>query len=254
MFWAMDSSEPGKPRERRDSSLTAMFFIGWTLVGCFFAMQLFVGVVVEQFNSIRVRKDGSGTMTSEQRQWVSAQEALLHVRAQTIPRQLPGVLDTMIFATVSSVTFQRMMNILLVCSVGVLCSDHFGSNPASTLNAWRSGFTYLFCIEAGLKLRAFGQKFYTHDTWCRFEGMLAAISLADEWGLLRLVGQLFRLPVLLIAFLGSLQALRALRLVQHASGLQSLVLTIIQSLPSLVNVSLLLLLVIFIYSVVGVQV
>ena len=46
MFWAMDSVGPGEPRVRNDSSATAAFFVTWMFVGSFFAMQLFVGVVV----------------------------------------------------------------------------------------------------------------------------------------------------------------------------------------------------------------
>ena len=69
MYWAMDSVGPGMPRERNDSSPSSIFFVIWMFVGSFFAMQLFVGVVVAQFNTIKSVKDGSATMTEAQRQW-----------------------------------------------------------------------------------------------------------------------------------------------------------------------------------------
>ena len=62
------------PRSRNDFSPSCLFFVVWTFVGCFFAMQLFVGVVVEQFNSIRSMKDGSATMTVEQKQMATDNE------------------------------------------------------------------------------------------------------------------------------------------------------------------------------------
>ena len=58
MFWAMDSVGLGEPRKRNDSSGACLYFVSWMFVGCF-AMQLFVGVVVDQFNTIRSEKDGS---------------------------------------------------------------------------------------------------------------------------------------------------------------------------------------------------
>ena len=71
-------------------------------MGCFFAMQLFVGVVIEQFNSIRMQKDGSATMTAEQRQWADAQKSLGKMKVKVRPVQRPGELDAMLFAALGS--------------------------------------------------------------------------------------------------------------------------------------------------------
>ena len=41
-------------------------------MGCFFAMNLFVGVIIDNFNRIQAEADGEGsaTRTREQQQWV----------------------------------------------------------------------------------------------------------------------------------------------------------------------------------------
>ena len=39
----------------------------WLFVGCFFALNLFVGVIVDNFNRIKKENDVSATMTAEQR-------------------------------------------------------------------------------------------------------------------------------------------------------------------------------------------
>eukprot|EP00966_Prymnesium_polylepis_P081939 1897836-Prymnesium_polylepis.1 len=55
---------------------------GRMFIGSFFALNLFVGVVVDNFNRIRAEQDGSATMTSEQQQWVDTMQALMNQKAK----------------------------------------------------------------------------------------------------------------------------------------------------------------------------
>ena len=68
MFKGMDAVAPGVAPVRNDSNPVALYFILWIFVGSFFAMNLFVGVIVENFNKISKEEDGSATMTAEQQQ------------------------------------------------------------------------------------------------------------------------------------------------------------------------------------------
>ena len=78
------------------------------------------------------------------------------------------------------------------------------------------------------------------------------ISLVCQTSLLESISEtVVELPLPIIRLPHALMSIRALRLVQHAKGMQGLVLTTIQSLPALFNVIALLLLVVFVYSVAG---
>ena len=70
MFATMDATSEGHGPIRNDFSAAAIFSILWMFVGCFFALNLFVGVIVDNFNKIKQESDGSATMTPEQQQWV----------------------------------------------------------------------------------------------------------------------------------------------------------------------------------------
>ena len=48
----MDSVGPGVAPERNDTNPVALYFIVWIFIGSFFAMNLFVGVIVDNFNQI----------------------------------------------------------------------------------------------------------------------------------------------------------------------------------------------------------
>ena len=253
MFWAMDSNGPGLPRSRNDFSPSCLFFVVWTFVGCFFAMQLFVGVVVEQFNSIRSMKDGSATMTVEQKQWQQTMKTLAYTRGKVKPVRNKGYFNELLFDFLCSEAFKWVVTLALVGSVYNQCSDRWGQPSDSTFYHVRQYFNLGFTMESALKLYTFGFNFWTKDEWCIFENFLVAASLVDELGIIRAFCGLFGLSPYIVKLVSSIQAMRTLRLLQHAEDLKKLLVTIVVSLPSLINVSLLLLLVIFIYSVLGVQ-
>lgn len=92
------------------------------------------------------------------------------------------------------------------------------------------------------------------DEWCRFEGLLVCLALVNQLSVLDFISShLLVLPPLLLRAFAALVSLRALRLTQHAKELQDLISTILMSIPSLINVASLLVLILFIYSVLGVQ-
>ena len=59
-------------------------------VGGFFALNLFVGVVVDSLNRIKAEKDGSAVMTQAQQQWVDTMKAAMSQKARVkIRAQVP---------------------------------------------------------------------------------------------------------------------------------------------------------------------
>ena len=75
MFVMMDSTGPGQAPVRNDSSPASAYFIAWMIVGCFVAINLFVGVVVDNFSRMQKESDGTATMTYEQAQWAGTMKA-----------------------------------------------------------------------------------------------------------------------------------------------------------------------------------
>ena len=66
MFRAMDTdpNAQGMPRWGANPWM-AVYIIGWIVLSAFFLLNLFVGVVLENFNAIRQKEDGSGLMTTQ---------------------------------------------------------------------------------------------------------------------------------------------------------------------------------------------
>jgi hypothetical protein len=47
----------------------ALFFYAFVIVGSFFAVNLFVGVVIDQFGRMKEEFEGSALLTKDQQQW-----------------------------------------------------------------------------------------------------------------------------------------------------------------------------------------
>ena len=114
-------------------------------------------------------------------------------------------------------------------------------------------FSAIFIVEAVLKLITF-RKAYFYTTWNKFDFFVVTSSILDI--LLDFIGanKLKALSVgpQLARVLRVLRVSRVLRLAGKNEGLQALLMTIQMSVSSLLNVTLLLILIFFMFSVLGV--
>ena len=56
-------------------------FLAFMIIGGFFIMNLFVGVIIDNFNRLKETMGDSALLTPQQREWVKTRELMLHVRA-----------------------------------------------------------------------------------------------------------------------------------------------------------------------------
>ena len=267
MFHAMDGpgdpTDPASPRGRNDFSAASLFFIIWMFVGSFFAMQLFVGVVVDQFNTIKAHKDGTATMTAEQAAWVETQKAMANAKGKGKPRRptttgVEGVIDMILYKIVANKGFTYFIFLMVAANVTLLGYDHWGMTKEPEVEALYEtalhAFSILFYVEALCKYRVYGKIFYFRDEWCRLELRLVALSLLEQSEIVYIISEhIVQMPPAVLRIPSALLALRVLRLLAVSKELEKLVTVITLSIPSLINVLSLLVLVIFIYSILGVQ-
>ena len=66
MYGGIDATEIGsQPKENTNPAFT-MYFVLYMIVGSLFVMNLFVGVVIDNFNKIREKEEtGGGFMTNQ---------------------------------------------------------------------------------------------------------------------------------------------------------------------------------------------
>jgi hypothetical protein len=173
-----------------------------------------------------------------------ANKASLADQLPPLPAWKPGAaLVRSLFRLVTGGPFNTVIMSLIIANLIVMACTHY---PTTTL--WSSFFaganiffTIVFTLEATLKIVGLGYKQYFASYWCRFDFVLvigAIASLAADAGSFGTLMRIFRIG-------------RLLRLVRYFPGLNRLLRTLILCLPSLGNVAGLLFLVIFVFSIIG---
>jgi hypothetical protein len=80
MMWiGVDSRGIGQQPSKDYQLFWSLFYIGFIVVGSFFIMNLFAGVVVDSFNSEREKIGGVSLMTPQQKNWIDLQKRILAV-------------------------------------------------------------------------------------------------------------------------------------------------------------------------------
>jgi hypothetical protein len=93
---------------------------------------------------------------------------------------------------------------------------------------------------------------YFSDSWCQFDFLLVCTTLLDQFASELLTAYL-PVPPMLLRALRVLRVLRILRLLKGAKQLRDLIVTMVLSFPSLLNVGSLLALIVFMFAVLGVN-
>ena len=257
MFQGMDAVGPGVAPVRNDFSPSALFFIAWMFFGSFFAVNLFVGTICDNFSRIKKEGDGTATMTPEQQQWMLAMKQGSGSKAVRIPRAPSNPFRKLLFKLVMSQPFDMGIMAVIIANVALMASDFWQiERSAPFMAVYTKGmvvFSYIYYCEAVLKITALGLNYF-RDNWCRFDFFLVCSTLLDQFGH-ELLAAYLPMPPMLLRVLRVLRILRVLRLLKDKrfKGLKGLLMTLVLSAPALVNVVSLLGLLIFMYAVLGMQ-
>lgn len=119
----------------------------------------------------------------------------------------------------------------------------------STLENVNYIFTAIFMVEAIVKIIAYGFDAYFKDSWNLFDFIIVLSSILSIIVTLSTKINIRGAVTIIRAF----RVLRVLRLVKRAKSLNMIFNTFLISLPGLVNIGSLLLLLLYLYSILGMQ-
>ena len=209
-------------------------------VGSFFAINLFVGVVVDNFNRLKQEAEeeggegGSATMTPEQAQWVETMKGKTNQKPAPAPIPPENCVRRFFYHIVTSAAFDSFIIGVIIANVGMMAYDYWG------IEQNEEDFTFY-----STSMMYFSYIYYF---------TLVCTSLLDQFAA-ELLEQFLPIPPMVLRVLRVLRILRILRLLKGpgAKQVRDLIMTLVLSFPSLVNVGGVLGLVVFMYAVLGVN-
>ncbi|KAF6718453.1 Sodium channel protein type 2 subunit alpha [Oryzias melastigma] len=248
---AVDSRGVEEQPSREINLYMYLYFVVFIIFGSFFTLNLFIGVIIDNFNQQKRKLGGHDIfMTEEQKKYYNAMKKLGSKKPQKpIPRPA-NILQAFFFDLVSKQAFDIMIMMLIIVNMVTMMveTDEQSEQTESILNTINLVFIVIFTTECLIKIFALRCYFFT-VAWNIFDFVVIILSivgivLADIIEKYFVSPTLFR--VIRLARIG-----RVLRLIRAAKGIRTLLFALMMSMPALFNIGLLLFLVMFIYAIFG---
>uniref|UniRef100_A0A8C8SWL3 Sodium channel protein n=1 Tax=Pelusios castaneus TaxID=367368 RepID=A0A8C8SWL3_9SAUR len=227
-----------------------IYFVIFIIFGAFFTLNLFIGVIIDNFNQQKkkIRKDIF--MTEEQKKYYNAMKKLGSKKPQKpIPRP-NNKFQGLVFDFVTKQVFDIIIMVLICLNMVTMMieTDDQSQTKIDILYNINMIFIVIFSGECVLKMFALRYYYFTIG-WNIFDFVVVILSIGGIV-LSDIIEKYFVSPTLFrvirLARIG-----RVLRLIRGAKGIRTLLFALMMSLPALFNIGLLLFLVMFIYSIFG---
>ncbi|VVC89033.1 unnamed protein product [Leptidea sinapis] len=230
-----------------------LYFIAFILLVGFFVLNMFVGVVVENFHRCREEQE------KEERVRRAAKRALQMEKKRRKMHQRPYYADysqTRLFVhnVVTSKYFDLAIAGVIGLNVVTMAIEYYRMPPALqyALKIFNYFFTAVFILEAAMKLVALGFKIYLKDKWNQLDVMIVILSIVGIV-LEELETNIIPINPTIMRVMRVLRIARVLKLLKMAKGIRALLDTVMQALPQVGNLGLLFFLLFFIFAALGVE-
>ncbi|XP_038618740.1 LOW QUALITY PROTEIN: voltage-dependent T-type calcium channel subunit alpha-1H-like [Tachyglossus aculeatus] len=231
-----------------------LYFISFLLIVSFFVLNMFVGVVVENFHKCREHQEAEEARRREEKRLRRLDKK--RRKAQRRPYYADySPLRLSIHTLCTSHYLDLFITFIIGVNVITMSMEHY-NQPKSldeALKYCNYVFTIVFVFEAVLKLVAFGIRRFFKDRWNQLD--LAIVLLSTLGITLEEIEINAALPInpTIIRIMRVLRIARVLKLLKMATGMRALLDTVVQALPQVGNLGLLFMLLFFIYAALGVE-
>ncbi|XP_072797108.1 sodium channel protein type 5 subunit alpha isoform X1 [Vicugna pacos] len=251
MYAAVDSRGYEEQPQWEYNLYMYIYFVIFIIFGSFFTLNLFIGVIIDNFNQQKKKLGGQDIfMTEEQKKYYNAMKKLGSKKPQKpIPRPL-NKYQGFIFDIVTKQAFDVTIMFLICLNMVTMMVETDDQSPekVNILAKINLLFVAIFTGECIFKMAALRHYYFT-NSWNIFDFVVVILSIVGTV-LSDIIQKYFFSPTLFrvirLARIG-----RILRLIRGAKGIRTLLFALMMSLPALFNIGLLLFLVMFIYSIFG---
>ncbi|KAM9328814.1 sodium channel protein type 2 subunit alpha-like isoform 5-T5 [Pholidichthys leucotaenia] len=251
MFAAVDSRDLEEQPDYEVNLYMYLYFVIFIIFGSFFTLNLFIGVIIDNFNQQKKKFGGQDIfMTEEQKKYYNAMKKLGSKKPQKpIPRPA-NAFQGCVFDCITKQAFDIVIMILICLNmVTMMVETDDQTKDMDKILYWINVvFIVLFTGECVLKMISLRHYYFTIG-WNIFDFVVVILSIVGMF-LSEVIEKYFVSPTLFrvirLARIG-----RILRLIKGAKGIRTLLFALMMSLPALFNIGLLLFLVMFIYAIFG---
>ncbi|XP_030387841.1 sodium channel protein 60E [Scaptodrosophila lebanonensis] len=239
---------------QREANLYAyIYFVIFIVCGSFFTLNLFIGVIIDNFNMLKKKYEGGVLemfLTESQKHYYTAMKKLGRKKPQKVIKRPINHFLAMFYDLSNSRRFEIAIFVLIFLNMLTMGIEHYDQPHAVffILEVSNAFFTTVFGLEAIVKIVGLRYHYFTVP-WNVFDFLLV---LASIFGIL-MEDIMIDLPIspTLLRVVRVFRIGRILRLIKAAKGIRKLLFALVVSLPALFNIGALLGLITFIYAILG---
>ncbi|KFV63670.1 Voltage-dependent T-type calcium channel subunit alpha-1G, partial [Dryobates pubescens] len=248
-----------------------LYFISFLVIVAFFVLNMFVGVVVENFHKCRQHQEEEEAKRREEkrlrrlekkRRNLMLDDELMESSASAVQEAQckPYYSDYSRFRLlIHQMCTSHYLDLFITGVIGLnvitMAMEHYQQPKVldEALKICNYIFTVIFVLESVFKLIAFGFRRFFQDRWNQLD--LAIVLLSIMGITLEEIEVNASLPInpTIIRIMRVLRIARVLKLLKMAVGMRALLDTVMQALPQVGNLGLLFMLLFFIFAALGVE-
>ncbi|CAG5133642.1 unnamed protein product, partial [Candidula unifasciata] len=250
---ASDSTDVDKQPQFEATMNAYLYFVVFIVIGSFFSLNLFIGVIIDNFNVLKKKYEGNyldAFLTQNQRNYYNIlKKAGTRKPKKTVKRPQNKFLLLFYDLAVSS-RFEMAIVLLVFLNLVINAVYHYNETQAVTefLDMMNILFVTVFTLEMtvkiiGLRIHFFRFSLHVFDL---IVVVLSILAFVLDHVLSVLIVQPTLLRIVRVFHIG-----RVLRLIKAAKGIRKLLFAIIISLPAVFNIGALLFMIMFVYAIIG---
>nr|XP_017214024.2 voltage-dependent T-type calcium channel subunit alpha-1G isoform X6 [Danio rerio] len=247
-----------------------LYFISFLLIVAFFVLNMFVGVVVENFHKCRRNQEEEEAKRREAKRQKRRDKKRRNIMLTGVSWSSPDHTQEaqskpfysdycptrrLIYNMCKSQYLDLFITIVIALNVITMSMEHYHQPKvlSDSLKICNYIFTVIFVLESIFKLVAFGFRRFFKDRWNQLD--LAIVLLSIMGITLEEIEVNASLPInpTIIRIMRVLRITRVLKLLKMAVGMRALLDTVMQALPQVGNLGLLFMLLFFIFAALGVE-
>ncbi|GJQ76730.1 hypothetical protein Trydic_g15575 [Trypoxylus dichotomus] len=239
---------------KREANLYAyIYFVIFIVCGSFFTLNLFIGVIIDNFNMLKKKYEGGVLemfLTESQKHYYTAMKKLGRKKPQKVIKRPMNQFLAMFYDLSNSRRFEIAIFVLIFLNMLTMGIEHYNQPHAIffVLEVSNAFFTTVFGLEAIVKIIGLRYHYFTVP-WNVFDFLLVLASILGI--LMEDIMIDFPVSPTLLRVVRVFRIGRILRLIKAAKGIRKLLFALVVSLPALFNIGALLALITFIYAIIG---
>jgi hypothetical protein len=249
MWTSVDCADEFHTPIKNNKLLSTFFFIVFIIAGALFILNLFVGVVIGQFGTEKEKLVRNNLITDLQEEYCTTMVKVYQAEPVEVYQLTGNVVKDKLHALATSKFFENLVFICIVINTGCMAATWYAESKAYTeaMESVNLVFTIIYTVESGIKIVVFGKKYFK-DGWNVFDFMIVVVSWLGFF-----LEAVFKLNVGSAAtIIRSFRVARVFKMIRRFKSMRKIFNTFVVALPELGNVGSLLLLLLLLYSILGV--